>query len=373
MGVALLFILGFSAVALRLYLGFKAAADVPFSPTEASVVLDERTAAQVEESRAEIEVQEGQVDAEPVEGAVTPAPRAPAEPAQDEVEGEPAEPPPAEDQEPEPVTYARSPTRLPDRMFDTVLMMGADASGYLADSIILALFPEGGAAPAMVSIPRDLYLYNYCSEDYRRVNANLGGCAGYASGPELLALAVEDFTGVAVDHFARIDFEGFVELVDGLGGVEVCFEYPTRDEKAMLDIAEPGCYSDGKTALAYARSRNARQLVDGEWRLAWSSDFARQRHQRELLLKLAGGLRSASRMDLLLVLQDLSHTLRLDRGWSVTEALDMALAYRDMDPSAVTQLNIPVEDYRSPAGAQVLVPTQGFRELLSGWWGPAAG
>ena len=375
LAVLAVFVVGLALVGLRLYLGFKSAADIPFSPPAASVALEERTPAEVAAGAEEIASQEAEPVEDPPSEEVTPGDEAPLEPVEEqptlelaeEVEEEP------EEAAPEPVAYARSPTKLPDRMFDTVLLMGADATGYLADSIILALFPEGGAPPAMVSIPRDLYLYNFCSEDYRRVNANLGGCTGYANGPELLALTIEDFTGVAVDHFARIDFEGFVELVNGLGGVDICFEYPTRDEKAMLDIAEPGCYSDGATALAYARSRNAEQLVDGEWQRAWGSDFARQRHQRELLLKLAGGLRDSSRVDLLLALQDLSHTLRLDQGWSVSEAVDWALRYRQMAPSQVAQLNVPVEDYRTPAGAQVLVPTQAFREVLSQWWAPAGG
>lgn len=371
-GVGLVVLLGLTVVALRLYFGFKAAADVPFSPDEAIVALEERTPEEIAEGREEIADQEEQVADSPPLREVEPA----AEPAQAQEpvvvaeEEQPEEEEELEEEAPEPVLFARSSVELSDGMFDTVLMMGADATGFLADSIILALFPEGGAPPAMVSIPRDLYLYNFCSEDFRRVNANLGGCTGFANGPELLAMAISDFTGVKVDHFARVDFEGFVELVDGLGGVETCFEYPTRDEKAHLDVAEAGCYRDGATALAYARSRNAQQLVDGEWQQAWSSDFARQAHQRELLLKLAGGLRDSSRIQLLL---DLSHTLRLDRGWSVAEAVDWAWRYRDLNPSQVAQLRIPVEDYRSPSGAQVLVPTRAFNEVLSEWWAPAAG
>lgn len=373
-GVGAVFLAGFLVVGLRLYFGFKAAADVPFSPPDASVALAERTPAEVEEGRREIAAQdEGEADAPPLQEMDPPASdeaeveKAEPEPVEQLVEEEPEEP------EPEPVDFSRSSTRLVDSMFDTVLLMGADASGYLADSIILALFPEGGAPPALVSIPRDLYLYNFCSEDFRRVNANLGGCTGYANGPELLALTIEDFTGVAVDHFARVDFEGFVELVDGLGGVEICFDYPTMDEKAELDIVEPGCYFDGATALAYARSRNARQLVNGEWQQAWSSDFARQQHQRDLLLNLAGSLRNSSRIELLGSLGNLSHTLRLDRGWSVTQAVDWALRYRDLSPSQVAQLRIPVADYRAPTGAQVLVPTRPFRDILSEWWSPAGG
>ncbi|MCQ3803643.1 MAG: LCP family protein [bacterium] len=282
--------------------------------------------------------------------------------------------PALEEEEAEPYSnpYVTSPS-LPDEMFDSVLLIGADAGGKLADAIILGLFPQDGSPPALVSIPRDLYLPNPCTKDYRRVNANLWGCRGGVSGPELLSVVVEDFTGVAVDHYVRIEFSGFVELVDGLGGVEVCLEHPTVDENAMLDVAEGGCFmADGETALAYARSRNARQLVDGEWQRAWSSDTVRQSHQREILLEMAGKLREFSLTDLISSFQALSHTFGLDSEWSVADAVGWAWRYHDLDLSQVTQLRVAVDDHETPFGELVAVPTRLFNSVLSQWWGAAA-
>ena len=374
MGMGALVLVLVALAGWRLYGGFREIADQPFAPEEAGAALEDRTPEQVEEGRQEIDAQEkeGEEPAEERTPESIPPPEdeeeEPAEPEQTDEEVAP-EPEDAEEvSEPPPVAHARSSVKTPDAMFDSVLLMGADASGYLADAILFALFPEDGSAPALVSIPRDLYLYNFCSEDFRRVNANLGGCTGFANGPELLALAIEDFTGIPVDHFARVDFDGFVELVDGLGGIEICFDYPTYDEKAHLDITEAGCrMADGATALAYARSRNARQLVDGEWQRAWSSDFTRQAHQQELILTLAGQLRFNSPADLLSTMDSLSHTLRLDRRWSIAQAVDWATRYRDLDPSSVSRLTIPVADYRAPSGAQVLVPTKSFDEVLATW------
>ena len=347
--------------------------DEPHDPAQARTELEERTPEEVGESREIVDELEETLSAPP-EPLPEEEPAVVEESTEPEEEEPPTEPPEeeaeAEAEDPISIPAAHSPA-LPDGMFDAVMLVGADASGYLADSIILALFPEDGSAPALVSIPRDLYLYNFCSEDYRRVNANLGGCTGYANGPELLSLAIGEFTGVEVDHYVRVNFEGFVELVDGLGGVQICFEYPTYDEKAGLDVPEPSCRTDGATALAYARSRNATQLVDGEWRQAWSSDFSRQQHQRELLLKLAGQLRNSSLAALASSLQNLSHTFRLDRGWSIAEAVEGLWRYRSLDPSQVTQLRIPVQDYRTSEGAQVLLPTETFNAVLSRWWGPA--
>ena len=373
-GMAALVLLFLTLAGWRLYGGFRAIADQPFSPEEAGAALEERTPEQVEEGRQEVEAQEIQI-ADPPETKTpetVPQPEAQEEEPPDPDVAEETPPQREEEEEetsePPPVALARSAVKLPDAMFDSVLLMGADASGYLADAIMFALFPEDGSAPALVSIPRDLYLYNFCSEDFRRVNANLGGCTGFANGPELLALAIEDFTGIEVDHFVRVDFDGFVELVDGLGGIEICFDYPTYDEKAHLDITEPGCrMADGATSLAYARSRNAYQLMDGEWQRAWSSDFSRQTHQQELLLTLASQLRLDSPANLLSTMESLSHTIRLDKRWSIPEAVNWAARYRDLDPSSVSRITIPVADYRTPSGAQVLVPTKSFDEVLSTW------
>lgn len=372
-------LLGAGAVAallialLGVFLVFRSFRDTtPHDPEAAREALDERTVAELEASREQVEGIESALGPALPEGEVEGTeelPEAEEVPTEDAETGTTA---PAAGEASERVTIpnVRSP-ELPDSMFDAVMLIGADASGFLADSIILLLFPEGGAAPAMVSIPRDLYIYNLCTEDYQRVNANLGGCPGYANGPELLALAIQEFTGVEMDHYVRVDFDGFVELIDGLGGVSICLQYPTYDEKAGLDVREPTCHVDGRTALAYARSRNATQLIEGEWRQAWTSDFARQDHQRELLLQLAGQMRDSSLGTLLSTFQGLSHTVRLDRGWSLAEAVQWVWRYRGFDPSQVAQIRIPVEDYRTPEGAQVLLPTRSFNNVLSGWWGPA--
>ena len=358
--------------ALGVFFVFRSFQDaVPHDPEAARAELDSRSVEEVAASREQVEEIENAPVAEPVVEEVVEELLQPEEPSiEDEGVGSTTLPTAEGVAVPDSIANVHSP-RLPGSMFDAVMLVGSDASGFLADSIILLLFPEGGAAPAMVSIPRDLYVYNLCSEDYRRVNANLGGCPGYANGSELLALAIQEFTGVEMDHYVRVDFDGFVQLIDGLGGVGICFEHPTYDEKAGLDVREPTCYIDGSTALAYARSRDATQFIDGEWRQAWSSDFARQEHQRQLLLQLAGQMQDSSLSTILSTLQGLSHTVRLDGGWSLTEAVEWVWRYRGLDTSQVTQIRIPVEDYRTPEGAQVLIPTRSFNDILSGWWGAA--
>lgn len=256
---------------------------------------------------------------------------------------------------------------LPDDMFTSVLLIGADASGALADVIINVLLPEDGSAPIMYSIPRDLYLVDECRGGYNRVNAALGGCRGVASGPELLALTVQRFTGIEVDHYVRIDFDGFVAVIDRLGGVTVCVgDQPVRDVKAQLEL-DAGChYVGGSTALAWVRSRQPEKLVDGRWVPAGGSDFIRQRRQQDLLFQLADKLSSYSTVaSLASALENLASAVRMDSGWSVWDVARLGFRYRGIDKEDVVRLSIPVRDYRTGSGAQVLLPTKTFNEILA--------
>lgn len=264
---------------------------------------------------------------------------------------------------------------LPDEMFNAVLLIGADASGFLADVLIYVLMPSDGSTPIMVSLPRDLYLSDECSGGYGRINSALGGCRGVASGPELLSLTVADFTGIEVDHFARVNFSGFEWVVDQLGGTTVCVgDRPIRDPKSGLDLG-PGCHqADGPTTLAWVRSRNPEyQGEDGEWSRPGGSDFDRQRKEQDVLVQLAGKLTSASSVGALSsILSNLSSVVRTDSGWGAGEMASLAFQYRSLDPASVRRLSIPVQNYRTPGGAQVLIPAKRFNDTLAAIYPAAA-
>jgi LCP family protein required for cell wall assembly len=256
---------------------------------------------------------------------------------------------------------------IPDGVFDAYLLVGSDASGFLADAIILALQPTDGSAPIMVSLPRDLYLWNACKQDFTRLNAGLGGCPGFASGSELMAIMVEDYTGIPIDHLARVNFDGFAAVVDALGGITICVDNPTRDPRAELDIPEPGCQqADGETALAWVRSRRMEQLIDGEWVVVSGSDFARQRRQQDVLFQLAARAAGFSTPGALTErLSAVASSIRLDSGWSFGQAVSTAWRYRGISKSSVRRFSIKVSDYRTPGGAQVLLPLVPFHDQLS--------
>ena len=73
---------------------------------------------------------------------------------------------------------------------------------------------------------------------------------------------LENETGIHIDHYVEIGIGGFVDVVDAVGGIEICPTEAMKDPLANLDI-EKGCQdADGKVALGYARSRHTSGLGD---------------------------------------------------------------------------------------------------------------
>lgn len=147
--------------------------------------------------------------------------------------------------------------------------------GQRADVIILAQVVDGRVQ--MLSLPRDLKV-----EIPGRGTDKINAAYAYGGG-DLLIQTVQSDLGIPVSHYLEVEFGGFADIVDAVGGVELTFDNPTRDLKTGLE-AEAGTYQvDGATALAYVRSRQTEELVNGEWRSADGGDIARTGRQREVL------------------------------------------------------------------------------------------
>jgi len=261
---------------------------------------------------------------------------------------------------------------LPDDMFDAYLGLGADASGALADVILLALAPTDGSAPILISLPRDLYVKNPCTGGWNRLNTGLGGCRGFASGTELMALMVETYTGIEIDHVARISFDGFAAVVQAVGGTTICTANPARDLKSGLNLPGGCAPADGYMTLAWVRSRHMEQLVNENWVGVGGSDFARQERQRDILFQIAGQISSfGSLTSFDNTVRAVASGVRLDDGWSFGDVVRTAWRYRGISDDRVKGFSVEVRSYRSSSGAQVLLPTVKFNTSLADVYAPA--
>lgn len=141
-----------------------------------------------------------------------------------------------------------------------------NASGNRTDTIMVLHTGEG--PNLLMSIPRDS-LVEVPGYGQTKINA------AYAyDGPKLLVRTVEGATGIRIDHFVEVGFGGFVDLVDAVGGIEVCPPFAMKDPLAKIDL-EKGCQEvDGPTALGYARSRKTDEKY---------GDLGRASRQREVV------------------------------------------------------------------------------------------
>ena len=74
-----------------------------------------------------------------------------------------------------------------------------------------------------------------------------------------MTVMVGDVAGIEIDHYAEVDFDGFISVVDTFGGVEICTEAPVRGRRADLDLPGGCIQASGDDALAWARSRRTRE------------------------------------------------------------------------------------------------------------------
>ena len=267
--------------------------------------------------------------------------------------------------------FSSSPA-IPDEAFNAFLIIGTDKGGRRADVIILALLPEDGSAPILVSLPRDLWLQIPCWEKPNRINAALNGCGSAASGPELLALTVAEFTGIQPDHFALFSFDDFTRVIDAFGGIEICVEYPVRDGGG-LDLPAGCTKADGDTALGWVRSRKTKEFRDGQWRFMQGvNDLTRNERQRDLLLQLLGKVKSMNTLTSLVdIVQSIADAVTIDDGISIGGAIGLAWDLREVSPGGIIQVTISVRHHRTESGAQVLLPKMPFAEVFAEVW-PAA-
>ncbi len=260
---------------------------------------------------------------------------------------------------------------------DTLLMVGSDTrtglddlngfgafEGSRADVILLLIRARDGDKVALLSLPRDLWVSTPCGRE--RISDTLQGCEGM-NGESTLLATVESLTGLGVDHLALVDMDGFQEVVDDLGGYEICLERPVRDRRANLDL-DGGCQmADGADTLAWLRSRNTQEMTeDGRWvTMRGVNDLTRNERQREFLIDMLGRLGNfADPQDALSVAQTIAPHVIVDSNLGLTQAVSLAWTMRGLGDS-VAEISIPVDDYVTQAGAQVLVAAADIESMIA--------
>lgn len=200
-----------------------------------------------------------------------------------------------------------------------------------------------GADAALLAFPRDL-LVTLCDGSQQRLNA-----ATAVGGPDCLVETVSSVSGLDISHWVQINFLGFSEVVDAVGGVELCLDEAIDDPKAGIDL-DAGCQRlGGPDALGFVRTRQG------------DSDLGRIERQQQFLRALAGEVATPAT-----VLNPIRYygvagamggALSADDGLSGIDLVRLGLAGRGVATGRIVTATIPVSD-TTLGGAQVLSPVE---------------
>jgi len=251
-----------------------------------------------------------------------------------------------------------------------ILMMGIGGPGhegpYLTDTLMVMSYKPSTKEVAMLSLPRDLVV-NIPKYDYRKVNSVLaiGRDQKYPGGGEALVVkVVSDTLQIPIQYYARIDFSGFKDVIDELGGITVTvdtpfvdYSYPDNNYGYQTVRFQAGQQTmDGETALKFARSRKG---TNGE-----GSDFARAKRQQKILVGMRekalslGTLANPAKLsDILQAIGDHSQT-----NMEVWEILRLGSIAKDIDPAKIVNRVLDdrtgglLRSATGSGGAYILVP-----------------
>jgi LCP family protein required for cell wall assembly len=221
----------------------------------------------------------------------------------------------------------------------TVLVLGSDSRDVLTPEERVELstgYAEGERTEVMaltrldphtgevrvLSVPRDS-LVRRCDDTQGRVNAaySIGEQDEPGSGASCVVETLRDWLGVRIDHVVKVDFRGFVDIVDALGGVSMYIDEPLQDDRANLDLDE-GCQRlDGAQSLAFVRARS----ID--------SDFGRMERQHRFVAELRDELADQGVLSdlgrLLRVAEATAHAVELDDSLTIGRIQQLVRDHRD--------------------------------------------
>jgi LCP family protein required for cell wall assembly len=253
----------------------------------------------------------------------------------------------------------------------------AAVGGARADTIMIAHLPADRSRVVVVSIPRDVQVSRPRCEEWDPRSGTYTGefdpgaeiskiNAAYAvGGPRCLTRVVQELSGLNINHFLAIDFQGFKAMVDAVDGVRVCVERPLRDRELGTIIPQEGYTTiSGDTALDFVR---ARKVVGDP-----TADYGRIIRQQRFLSAL---LRETLSADVLLspgTLRDVARAVvsnTVGDNIDVATLLRLAQSLQGLDPAAVTLVTVPTTGQANEYGNEVLRPDDTaalFRAIIDG-------
>lgn len=233
--------------------------------------------------------------------------------------------------------------------------LGAGAvGGERADTLILAHIDPGDSTVTMVQFPRDLYV-PIAGGGEDRINVALAG------GPNQLVRTVRALTGLEINQYLQVNIAGFRDLVNAIGGVEICITEPipfdrntgievTEDELGLVEF-------NGERALRFVRARNFP-----------TGDFERIRNQQKFLAAAIDKVTSISTLlspgKINKLLDAAGDNVATDRHTTIFGLKDLANDLRHFDPERYEAYTVPNLGTARVDGASVVLPDMAAINLM---------
>ncbi|MFC5404569.1 LCP family protein [Cohnella soli] len=214
-----------------------------------------------------------------------------------------------------------------------VLLMGGDERGLRkgevarSDSMLVVSFDPASKKIHLFSVLRDTYV------DIPGHKSNRVNTAITFGGPELAMKTIGNMTGLDIQYYVYVDFQGFIKLVDALGGIDFYVEKDMKYSDAAdghvydIDLKKGQQHLDGEHALQYVRFRHDKM-----------SDFTRTERQRDFLKAVAN---------------------KLQTGWNLIKLPDIlgeVTPFMESNMSAMDMLKLASLGYKSHQAGSVQLP-----------------
>jgi LCP family protein required for cell wall assembly len=232
----------------------------------------------------------------------------------------------------------------------------ADSGCNCSDTLMVLHLSPGGHAATVMSIPRDSMVpIEECAPsdgtpgqqaapgDLERINATLA-----EGGPACTFKTVEDQTGIHLDHFIELDFSGFINVINDLGGVNVCLPFAVDDSMSGLNLSAGVHHIDGLTALQFWRTRE---------NLGTGSDLQRIQRDQYLMAALVQGMMHTgllhSPTQMFKIVRDAADAMTTDTGLDENAMLQLAESLHGLTARDVQFVTVPNYPYPGDPDAEL--------------------
>ncbi|MEI3847967.1 MULTISPECIES: LCP family protein [Microbacterium] len=233
-----------------------------------------------------------------------------------------------------------------------------DIAGDRSDTLMLLHVNAAHTDATLVSLPRDTMVpFPECTTADGDVEPAVEVAqinSAFDTGPYCTLDVVRELTGIDVDHFVVVNFDGFIDITNAVGGVEVCLAEDVDDPDSQLHLAAGSHTVQGEQALAFVRTRYG--IGDG-------SDLGRIHTQQTYLSALARKVKSAQTLTNPVALFSLadaaSRSLRVDEALADPGVLaGLAGALSGVDLTRMVLVQLPVQEYPDDPNRVEPVPDQ---------------